>query len=304
MKYAVFSVLMLVSTSIFCQVEVLSNNRVQIGANPFTSDWMTSINNKSFNLGLQVVTKPFTGNSSPVIGFRNYLQNGTNVLKTGIFNESYQASNSNKMHKGIESQTYLFGQANGSASMYALTYVDNSSYGSKYGMYSLIRNFGTSSGTGPRYAIYGENQTGSGYAGFFHGDVYIMGSLTIASDLSLKTEVQEIPDIKERFLQIAPKQYKLLAEDKDLVHYGFIAQQVEELFPELVVESYVPGSPIVERTEDKDGNQVSTVVGEEEGTIKKGVNYIEVVPLLVEMIQDQQKVITDLTKRIETLENK
>jgi hypothetical protein len=68
------------------------------------------------------------------------------------------------------------------------------------------------------------------------------------------------------------------------LHYGFIAQEVEEHFPALV-------------------NTVSTTVNDEEVTIKS-VNYLEMVPLLLLKTKDLQKQIDSLVAIIEKIGEK
>ena len=61
-------------------------------------------------------------------------------------------------------------------------------------------------------------------------------------------------------------------------HYGFIAQEFEEHFPELVTAKV-----------DKDIANL------------KAINYLEMIPLLVHQIQKMQKEIDDLKEQINTL---
>ncbi|MBN1186453.1 MAG: tail fiber domain-containing protein, partial [Bacteroidales bacterium] len=64
-------------------------------------------------------------------------------------------------------------------------------------------------------------------------------------------------------------------------HYGFTAQELEEVFPELVsTEAHPP--------EDEKG----------EPLIYKSINYIEMIPILTQAIQEQQEEIEDLKKEL------
>mgnify|MGYP002383678069 CR=1 FL=1 len=58
------------------------------------------------------------------------------------------------------------------------------------------------------------------------------------------------------------------------LQHGFIAQEVEEVFPELV-------------------NEVSTLNKAKEKQTFKGVNYISLIPVLTKAIQEQQQIITN-----------
>ena len=72
--------------------------------------------------------------------------------------------------------------------------------------------------------------------------------------------------------------------------YGIIAQELEKEFPELVVDAIHPGK------DDKDGKKIS------ENINYKGVKSIELIPLLLQGMKEQQKIIENLQKRIEQLE--
>ena len=66
------------------------------------------------------------------------------------------------------------------------------------------------------------------------------------------------------------------------VHNGFIAQDIEQVFPDLVS---------LEKQPDSNQNPF----------LFKGVNYLELIPLLTKAIQVQQIMIEDLLKQIELL---
>jgi len=113
------------------------------------------------------------------------------------------------------------------------------------------------------------------------------------SDKSLKTNIADLPSAGNRLFRLRPVKYNLIKEVKQPAgnkqapqapqttqdtreHMGFIAQEVKEIFPELVAE-------------DKDG--------------KLGVNYIELIPVLVQALKDQNDKIKSLEDRIAKLEN-
>ena len=74
--------------------------------------------------------------------------------------------------------------------------------------------------------------------------------------------------------------------------YGFIAQEVDAVLPAIVKEKQIPN--IAMRSDDKDSGSV----------LLKTVGYTEVIPILVEALKEQDKLILDLLKRIEELEKK
>lgn len=116
---------------------------------------------------------------------------------------------------------------------------------------------------------------------YIPGNLYVDGSIINPSDIHLKDNIGEISNEKvDDLLKIATKQFTLKSDSKKQIHYGFIAQEFETVFPELV-------------TVKPDKNMANL----------KAVNYLEVVPLLVRKIQQMQKEIDEL-KGLITVNNK
>lgn len=132
------------------------------------------------------------------------------------------------------------------------------------------------------------------YAGYFHGDVYSTGGITapsfnVSSDYNLKTNIQSVEDgtlnklmdmnvvsynYKQREYEMpdtATTACKYYEEDSPTLknkHYGLIAQELQELYPDLV-------------TKGQDGYLT--------------INYIELIPIMIQSIQE-------LTDKIETMQ--
>lgn len=143
--------------------------------------------------------------------------------------------------------------------------------------------FGSAVGTLGNVSVTGK------YAGFFHGDVYLTGSLNVPtlvspSDYRLKSDIKSVSTgcldkvlgmnivefkYKQREFEAAEgaeasrgKRAPWYDEESAFMknkHYGFIAQELQKIYPDLVVEG-------------------------EDGYL--GVNYLEVIPLLVRSIQE------------------
>jgi len=112
---------------------------------------------------------------------------------------------------------------------------------------------------------------------FYYCDVYY-------SDVNLKTDIKDLPTAKERLNGLRPVSYKMKPHVKpggegegkaEAAQMGFIAQEVMEIFPEIVAE-------------DKNG--------------VLGIRYTELIPVLVKAFQEQQAEIDELKVRIEKLE--
>jgi len=65
--------------------------------------------------------------------------------------------------------------------------------------------------------------------------------------------------------------------------YGFVAQELEKVFPTLVEQGKIPGTSAATSME------------------YKSVNYIGMIPILTKAIQEQQKEIEDLKKIVQDL---
>jgi len=99
------------------------------------------------------------------------------------------------------------------------------------------------------------------------GDFNATGNITAYSDKRLKKDILEVSDPLSKISNIRGVTYTRVDTGEESV--GVIAQEVEAIFPELVVEK-------------KDGI--------------KAVNYNGLIGLLIEAIKDQQKQIDKLKK--------
>ena len=103
------------------------------------------------------------------------------------------------------------------------------------------------------------------------------------SDENLKENIVELTDVLDKIRDFRCVEYNLIADEADSKKIGFIAQDWQEDYSQVV-------------SQDNDGNL--------------GMKYTETIPVLLKAIQEQQALIeaqattiTDLTTRIETLEN-
>lgn len=105
------------------------------------------------------------------------------------------------------------------------------------------------------------------------------------SDVKLKENVVDATPKLEKLNQVRVVNFNIIGNTQKQI--GVIAQELEQIFPNLVEES---------PDRDEDGNDL--------GTTTKSVKYSVFVPMLIKAIQEQQTIITDLKARIETLEAK
>ncbi|OFZ52869.1 MAG: hypothetical protein A3D92_01420 [Bacteroidetes bacterium RIFCSPHIGHO2_02_FULL_44_7] len=156
-------------------------------------------------------------------------------------------------------------------------------------------------GAGTNNGVNGQNAAPTtGWGGLFQGDLGYTGFFGVASDMRLKKNIQTIPNALELVMQLRWTTYEHdLQRYPDLglkagLNYGFIAQEVEQVLPQLVIEKNLPHMNSTRR---------GSVENQEAETMKT-VSYIEMVPVLVEAIKEQQELIKKLEQRIQELENK
>ena len=109
------------------------------------------------------------------------------------------------------------------------------------------------------------------------GNAYVGGNLIQTSDRDLKKDITSLSSSLEKILQLRGVSYywKDINRGQD-IDIGLIAQEVEDIYPELIV------------------------ISDEHGT--KGINYIKLIAPLIESIKEQQNIIENLENRIEDLE--
>ena len=135
---------------------------------------------------------------------------------------------------------------------------------------------------------------------YLHGN----GSSTWSSDSRLKKDIETtrdgyIDDIK----QLRVVKYKWKNDPNSALELGLIAQEVENIFPSLVVDhKNAIGDEVLYNEEDEipNGKKIGDV--KVEGTTYKGVKYSVLPMILLKAIQEQQTIIEDLKSRIEKLE--
>ena len=102
-------------------------------------------------------------------------------------------------------------------------------------------------------------------------DLYVSGTIYNPSDIKLKTNIEDLPEeASNKLLELRPKEFIFKNQLTQKKHIGLIAQEVEHIFPELVIA---------------DSNNV------------KNVSYIELIPLMIQKIQDLQRQINELSNK-------
>ena len=142
----------------------------------------------------------------------------------------------------------------------------------------------TSANTAVTYRLY---STGAGAYRFYvgmGGTIYATStSISAISDATLKENVRDLETGLTEVMALRPRRFDWKNGDAQNVA-GFVAQEVEQVLPELVTD-YI-------YNKDEDGNDI----------IKKSLKMGDILPTLVKAIQEQQQIIQSLTERITALE--
>ena len=277
-KYLVFLFAILALT---CHAQLRVNNygNVNIGDSVLFPNCHLTIKEISANLSL------FNSISSSKIGVASFSHPDSNY-NFGIVGS---CMNTNSYQSGLR-KFGVYGLAG-----------DTHFNGYNYGVFGgLIAQGNGAAVYGTTANLLGVSVSGK-YAGFFEGDAYVTGTATVTnllqpSDERLKDEISYLSetgkdwDFHQRMMDVSVISYKYkpyfyTEEDPaemekygtadDRIHYGVSAQQLKELFPELVVEG-------------QDGYLA--------------VNYQELIPMLICSVQQLQKELDALKKegRIKT----
>jgi hypothetical protein len=105
----------------------------------------------------------------------------------------------------------------------------------------------------------------------------------VESDRDFKINIADLTSMKDKVMSLRPVSYQLnpdfegisIDKTKNNPQFGFIAQELQEIFPDMVVK-------------------------DENGLL--GIRYTELIPVLVKAIKEQEEEIDALNKRITELE--
>ena len=108
------------------------------------------------------------------------------------------------------------------------------------------------------------------------GDVVFSGNVVAYSDKRLKKDIKPLENALEKVMKLDGVNYKRIGNDTDRVECGFIAQDLQKVIPEVVIEQ-----------------------ADEDKTL--AVDYAKMNAYLVEAIKEQQKMIEELKSQIEEI---
>ncbi len=214
-----------------------------------------------------------------------------------IFTDDYsfgiQAEN-DRTFDGTTHGGFMWAHGEGDGNRIGVFGQANSTTGEAWGVYGVANStdsneigvFGSATGdSGSSWAIYGA------------GDIYYTGSFTAPSDQRLKKNIQKLqPQVLDKLMSLEVKTYEYDQSIYPSMNFakgpqiGFLAQDLQVLFPEVVTE------------------QTHTIFEEAGNPRSKtdqieilGVDYIKMIPVLTSAIQEQNVVIEKMKSENESL---
>lgn len=231
---------------------------------------------------------------------------------TGLNNNTYQWEGGDYTGYGIYNYSYLGTKGEGYGIYNYLYNPSGGSIGDRWGIYNYVVPANTTNTIG----IYSSTSGAGNYAGYFDGNVRIVGTLTVVSDETKKQNIQTLDHALDLVQQLKGHTYTFKADPNmnlpEGQQYGFLAQEVEDVLPNLVNTGENPNHPALKTATQGDMKPLKKGERPEQPTVEadlgsesiKSVNYIGVIPILVEAVKEQQALIERQQQQIRALEEK
>ena len=233
-------------------------------------------NTGDYNLagGYQSLHNNTSGDYNAAFGYQSLYSNTTGNYNSAIGKSALYSNTTGEFNVAI-----------GNRAGYSLTTGSNNSLfgsyayvGSSSGSNRTVIGYDTSGqadnsvtlGNSDVTAIYMAEDSG---ATIYAGNATFGGDVTISSDIRLKSNIVSLGSTLSKLLLIDGKSYTMNSDGKDKI--GVLAQEVQEVFPELVGE-------------------------DTEGMLT--VNYQGLVPVLINALKEQDKIIKTQEERLSKIE--
>ena len=162
-------------------------------------------------------------------------------------------------------------------------------YFDKYGLYPIMENVDI------------------GRSSFKWRNIYAVNGTIQTSDRTKKTNINslEIQKIQAFIYGLNPVSYKMIDGTSGRTHYGFIAQDIEELMKKLDMDSsdfagFIKSPKKIIKYEDENGIKLENPIEEViENEYDYALRYDEFIAPLIKVVQEQQKTIEQQQRMIE-----
>lgn len=252
----------------------------------------------SYTRALDISNQMVTG--STVYGAHVDMQPSGSAYSYGMY---INAAGSSTRNRGIHALT---SGATGGGTAYAGIFESTDNSYSNNGLWASAVGSGTWEIGGDFYATSSNTSANiqavscaaptTGYTNswalFVNGDADVAGTIFTLSDENLKTNIEDLTGCTELILQLNPKRYMFRDEEyvglnlSEGEHFGVIAQQVQEVVPQLVRDIHTDAKV------DRDGNEIAPAMD------YKAVDYNGLIPVLLGAIREQHAVIAQLQEQV------
>ncbi len=215
----------------------------------------------------------------------NWAINGVNTSAQGgsLYGQNSNTANGYNAFEGVTSGTY--------SGVYGLHIPAT---GTGYGGY-----FSTNSTTATAYGAYCKASL-STYALYINGDAFTTGDYYVASDRSLKEKVQPIAGSLDQLMKLKGYSYEFKKEYSEKfglatgTKFGLMADELRQVFPALTKNSTLTSASVKGVREKNKAEHLDVVT----------VNYIGLIPVMIEAIKEQQQMIQRLEQQNMRLEQR
>ncbi len=244
-----------------------------------------------------VRTNTLLRGTAPTLGmFANSFSNAASSIGGLFFSSSgdsarYEGANfGNTGNYGIQTLASAYGSKNNVPVYGVYSKVDSGGLGRKYAGYFTVAGNGLGADTALKWA------------GFFNGNVAYTGTLSFASDERLKKNIKPLNHAINLISKLNATEYEFdnskaigmqLTNKKQ---FGLLAGDVEKIIPHLVTTNIIPAE--FKMNEKMKWHKVTDEI------TYKGVNYIELIPLLIKGMQEQQLQIEALIAENEVIKKR
>ncbi len=258
---------------------------------------------RHFNLGLDTSADSFKIGTSPTTATAVTTGTLMTIQATGEVGIG-TATPAEKLHvsgpAGLTTVRIANTSGTGSTSNVALDFFRNTAVNTDWRIYNIGPNLtiGNSADDlatvndlyqfqGTRFMPMNDGTQSLGQAANRWNTVFATNGTINTSDRREKKEIQPLTYGLNQLMQLKPVTFRWNNNqvDNNSKHLGFIAQDLQEVIPEVVVDSQWVG---------EDGSTKSW-----QKAPLLGVNYAEVIPVLVKSIQEQQAIIEKQNKELE-----
>jgi|GEM_PF-2213320 len=287
------------STGINAQINVLSDNSASIGPLLSTNNSKLRIYNTNETYSLQVQNRKTTGYQFGITSLVHATSTGSAI---GIDSKAYQKAGSTQSITASKSVAHARGSGK-TYGAYNYAYGYDDATGSKYGSYNYVYD----RGTGTKYGVYSRVSKSSGgsgtmYAGYFLGDVYISGTTLLWIPKPSTNQKQAVSNVLDKLTSVNTFAATNMENGKQKTSYSLDPTSLKQAFPELVVEVDRTKETVPqELTEEEAATGIEAKETTENNGIDTAVDVNSLIPVLVEAIKEQQTAIKKQELEIEAL---